>query len=173
MFRWNQITLIDRYLCGSHLHFPKMLQTTIVMKSIFLSMESGVRIRLFNLNACTWRTWEKAHDKNSLTIQARATFYICIHMEIPIKASLSLAWELPCYRYMTVIFTRVHFQLQNAGLCLRMWIKYTNDWKRKEAALSASHITETQTSFLRPNCPSPAAPKVVILTTPVQPMMKI
>ena len=54
---------------------------------------------------------KKSHDESSLAIQVQATFQNCIHKETPIKARLPLAREPPQCRYITVIFTRVFFQL--------------------------------------------------------------
>ena len=38
------------------------------------------------------------------------------------------------------------------------------NWKRKQAAFTLATITENETSLLRPNCPSSAALKVVVVT---------
>ena len=78
-----------------------------------------------------------------------------MYVEIPIKASLPLAWEPPRNRYMRVILNLVHFSIFSISELLT----------ERCFVFSASHITETETSLLKQNSPSPAALKIVILTT--------
>ena len=72
---------------------------------LFCQMESGV---VYSITILVHKEHENIKWQNNLTIQVQAIFYICIHMEIPIKASLPPAWEPLWYRYMTVILTRGH-----------------------------------------------------------------
>ena len=90
---------------------------------------------------------KKSHNINSMTIQIQATFLQLLHMEIPIKAILPLAWEPPkiyvsreigCYNDSIAL----KFDRHLGSTAAEVPVKFQSDWKCLNPNLAASRLHE-------------------------------